>query len=342
LRHPDGAPACEEYDEAWYAAQNPDVTASGLSVWAHCQKHAIADLRDPSPRLSMAFVATAFNARPKRRARTLLRLFEQRRGLHRGALPLLASELIEAQRRVQAGIVLKTLADGPKRRDTLVYVQTNGRHPPQLHDAARRYDLLLNYYAPPEEPPPPAEYVFQQGGTKVTAIYKLLQERPEVLTQYEFVLFLDDDIVLSAPDINRLFEIMRAENLDFAQPSLTPESYGSFPALFQKAGSSGLRRVNYVEIMAPALSRRGLIGARECFGAGISGFAVDSLIGKIVREKFGDTVAVIDSVAAQHTREIDLGGGALYRFLSAKGIDPLVEMHMLEAEAGLEHGLREI
>jgi hypothetical protein len=184
--------------------------------------------------------------------------------------------------------------------------------------------------------------VFHQGGTKVTGIDKLLRERPEVLTGYDFVLLLDDDIQLSAPDIDRLFAIMRAEKLDFAQPSLTPDSYGSFPALFYKADSPGLRRVNYVEIMAPALSRRGLIAAKECFGAGISGFAVDSLIGKKIRDTFGDTVAVIDTVAARHTREIDLGGGALYRFLSAKGIDPLVEMHVLEAEAGLEHGLREI
>lgn len=290
----------------------------------------------------MAFVTTAYNARPERRARALLKLFEQRRGPHRGALPLLASELKEAQSRVHAGVVLKTLVDGQKLRDTLVYVQTNGRHPSQLHDPARRYDLLLNYYAPPEERPPPAEYVFQQGGTKVTAIYKLLQDRPDVLTQYDFVLFLDDDILLSAPDINQLFEIMRDEKLDFAQPSLTQDSHGSFPVLFQKADSPGLRRVNYVEIMAPALSQRGLIAAQECFGAGISGFAVDALIGKTVREGFGETVAVIDAVAAQHTREIDLGGGALYRFLSAKGIDPLVEMHVLEAEAGLEHGLREI
>jgi hypothetical protein len=342
LRQPDGAPACAEYEEAWYAAQNPDVATNGLSVWAHCQKHAIADLRDPSPSLSMEFVITAYNARPQRRARALIKLFEQRRGPHRGALPLLASELKEAQNRVHAGIMLKTLSDGPKRRDTLVYVQTNGRHPQHLHESTRRYDLLLNYYAPPEEQPPTAEYVFQQGGTKVTGIYKLLQARPEVLTQYDFVLFLDDDILLSAPDINRLFEIMRDEKLDFAQPSLTPESYGSFPALFHKADSPGPRRVNYVEIMAPALSRRALVAAKDCFGAGISGFAVDSLIGKTVRENFGDTVAVIDAVAARHTREIDLGGGALYRFLSAKGIDPLVEMHVLEAEAGLEHGLREI
>lgn len=342
LRRPDGAPACEEYDESWYVAQNPDVSGSGLSPWAHCQVEAIKALRDPSPRLSMEFVTVAYDAKPERRARKLLKLFEQRRGPHRVALPLLRSELTTAQQRVHAGIVLKTLADGPKRHDILVYVQTNGRHPPQLHDSSRRYDLLLNYYSAPEEPSPAAEYVFQQGGTKVTAIHKLLKDRAEVLTQYEYVLFLDDDILLSASEIEKLFAIMRAEKLDLAQPSLTPDSYGSFPALFHKEGSPGLRRVNYVEIMAPAFSRRALIANADNFGRAISGFAVDAVIGAQCRSLFGNCAAVIDAVAARHAREIDLGGGALYRFLSAKGIDPLVEMHVLEAEGGLTHGLHEV
>jgi hypothetical protein len=312
LRAPVGAPACEEYDEAFYCAENPDVAASDLSPWAHCQKHVLSERRDPSPRLSTAFVMRAYNAKPHRRARLLLKLFEERRGPHRIALPLLESELKENQARFHASIMLKTLADGPKTKDNLVFVQTNGRHPARLHEASRKYDLLLNFYAPPDSPPLPAEYVFVQSGTKVTAIHKLLCERPDVLTQYDFVLFLDDDIELSAENIDRLFSIMRDEKLDLAQPALTPDSYGSFP-------------VN-----------------KDNFAKAISGFAVDTLIGARCRRLFGDTVAVIDAVAAEHKRPIDLDGGALYRFLSSKGIDPRVEMHVLESQAGVTHGLREV
>ena len=342
LRAPVGAPACEEYDEAFYCAENPDVAASDLSPWAHCQKHVLSERRDPSPRLSTAFVMRAYNAKPHRRARLLLKLFEERRGPHRIALPLLESELKENQARFHASIMLKTLADGPKTKDNLVFVQTNGRHPARLHEASRKYDLLLNFYAPPDSPPLPAEYVFVQSGTKVTAIHKLLCERPDVLTQYDFVLFLDDDIELSAENIDRLFSIMRDEKLDLAQPALTPDSYGSFPVLYRQNYGPGFRRLNYVEIMAPAFSRRALIANKDNFAKAISGFAVDTLIGARCRRLFGDTVAVIDAVAAEHKRPIDLDGGALYRFLSSKGIDPRVEMHVLESQAGVTHGLREV
>jgi len=342
LRHPRGAPACEEYDEAFYVAENPDVAASALSPWAHCQAHVISGLRDPSSRLSSAFVMMAYNAKKKRRARTLLKLFEERRGSRRVALPLLERELKQNQARFRAGIMMKILTDGPKRKDNLVFVQTDGRHPSQLHDASRNYDLLLNFYLAPNTPPAPAEYVVVQSGTKVTAIDKLLAERPDILTQYDYVLFLDDDILLSARDIDRLFAIMRDQKLDLAQPSLTKDSYGSFPALYRKENSPGFRRVNYVEIMAPAFSRRALIANKDSFSKSISGFSVDALIGAQTSRLFGQTVAVIDAVAAEHKRPIDLDGGALYRFLTAKGIDPRVEMHVLEAEAGLTHGLREV
>ncbi len=342
LRRPLGAPACEEFDEAFYAAENSDVAASGQSPWAHCQAHVLSELRDPSPRLSSAFVMMAYNAKPKRRARALMKLFEERRGSRRLALPLLERELKENQARFHAGITMKILVGGPKRKDNLVFVQTDGRHPPQLHDASRNYDLLLNFYAPPKEPSAPAEYVVVQSGTKVTAIDKLLAERPEILTQYDYVLFLDDDIGLSAQDIDRLFSVMRDEKLDLAQPSLTPDSYGSFPALYRKKDSPGFRRVNYVEIMAPAFSRRALIANKDSFSRSISGFSVDALIGAQTTRLFGPTIAVVDSVAAEHKRRIDLDGGALYRFLTAQGIDPRVEMHVLEAQAGLEHGLREV
>ena len=129
LRAPEGAPACEEFDEDFYRAQNPDIAASGLSPWAHGQAHMLSELRNPSPRLSSAFVMTAINAKPKRRARALLKLFEARRGPRRLALPLLEAELRENQARFRAGIELKILSQGVRRHDHLVFVQTDGRHP---------------------------------------------------------------------------------------------------------------------------------------------------------------------------------------------------------------------
>jgi hypothetical protein len=302
----------------------------------------IAELLDPSPDVSLAFVASAYRSRNRRMARTLMKVFQRRRDDGRTSCVLNLADLKAHQAAFRAAIALRALKEGRARRRWLVFVQTDGGHPESLHAPERRYDLMLNYYHEPKKAPPPdAEFVFVQNGTKTTAIAKLIEARPDIFGAYDFLLFLDDDIELSAAQIADLFECMRDNGLDLAQPALAKGSDGSFPVLFQEAGSSDFRKVNYVEIMMPAFSRRALAASAACFGTGVSGFGVDVLIGATVAKSFGRNIAVVDKVAARHLRPIDLEGGALYRYLSANGVDPGVEMWTILAENGLEHDLVE-
>ncbi len=340
LRSPRGAPACAEFDEAWFVARQPQAKAAA-SPWAFMTQRGIADLLDPSPNVSLAFVAGAYRTRNKRLARTLMKIFHRRRGDGRTSCVLNRADLRAHQAAFREAIRWSVLKDTPARRPWLVFVQTDGGHPARLHAEDRRYDLMLNYYHEPNEPPPEAEYVFVQNGTKTTAIAKLMEARPSIFDPYDYVLLLDDDIDLSAAQIADFFDSMRENGLDLAQPALAEGSPGSFPVLFRKAGSPGLRKVKHVEIMMPALSRRALAASADCFRQGISGFGVDVLIGATVARKFGPNIAVVDKVAARHLRAIDLEGGALYRYLSANGVDPSLEMWTILAENGLEPDLVE-
>lgn len=339
LRRPNGAPACAEFDEDWFVARHPEAAAA---PWAFFNAVGLDQGFDPSPALSLDFVAKAYRSRNNRLARSLMRIFELRRGEDRRALVLRREELAAHQAAFWAGVSLETLRSAAPERKNLVFVQTNGEHPIGLHQQGRAYDLLLNYYQPPAKTPPPdAEHVFVQTGTKTTAMRELLAQRPELFAAYDFILCLDDDIELSAAQIAKFFVIMAENKLDLAQPALAKGSHGSFPVLFAKEKSPGWRKISYVEIMAPAFSRRALFAAQKCFDAGVSGFGVDALIGATIRQKFGDGVAVIDRIAAHHRREIDLEGGALYRFLSARGIDPGVELGIILADHGLEQAIVE-
>ncbi len=340
LQSPRGAPACAEFDEAWFVARHAQAEAAA-SPWAYMSGRGIADLLDPSPKISLAFVADAYRSRNKRLARTLMKIFHRRRGDGRTSCVLNRADLRAHQTAFREAIRLSALKEAPARRPWLVFVQTDGGHPARLHAEDRRYDLMLNYYHEPKEPLREAEYVFVQNGTKTTAIAKLMEARPSIFDPYAYVLFLDDDIDLSAAQIADFFECMRGNGLDLAQPALAAGSHGWFPVLFRKAGSPGFRKVNYVEIMMPALSRRALAASADCFRQGISGFGVDVLVGATVTKKFGPNVAVVDKVAALHLRAIDLEGGALYRYLSANGVDPSVEMWTILAENGLEPDLAE-
>ena len=142
------------------------------------------------------------------------------------------------------------------KRDFLVFVQADIAFDRGFLHEPREFDVLLNYYAGfPEILPADVEIAISQRGTKTTAIHKLLDTEPQLLLEYDAVLFLDNDIAIGAPDIERLFAIMREQNLDLRQASLSAESDCVWPVFKQPSVGDGVRRVNSVEIMMPCLSR---------------------------------------------------------------------------------------
>ena len=328
-------PACAQFDPAWYHARIP--TASRLSPWLHFQKFGIPARLDPSPAISLRFIEDAYCDKPAQLPRQLYEILA-RQG-NNPLPPLTLAALERTQARFRAQIELTIHRQLPQRRHrNLVFVQTAGGHPASI-EHGRHYDLMLNHYAATTAGRD-ADYVLTQRGTKVSAINKILQQHPDLLLRYDHVLFLDDDVEMHAPAINELFSIMAREQLDLAQPALTPDSISAFPSLLTQPGGAPIRRFNTVEIMAPALSARALARCGWVFGSGISGYGVDLLLGSEVRAQFGNTVALINNITARHTRPPDKQGGAFYRFMTASSIDPMAEMRVLIKKHGLTHGIR--
>ncbi len=259
LRSPRGAPACAEFDEAWFVARHEEAR-SAASPWAFMTERGIADLLDPSPNVSLAFVAGAYRTRNKRLARTLMKVFHRRRGDGRTSCVLNRADLKANQAAFRAAIRLRALKETPAQRPWLVFVQTDGGHPARLHAPERRYDLMLNYYREPKEPARDAEYVFVQNGTKTTAIARLMEARPHIFDAYDYVLLLDDDIDLSAAQIADLFDLMRQNGLDLAQPALAEGSRRLLPGPVPESGiarvqKSQLRRDHDARFVAPRSGR---------------------------------------------------------------------------------------
>ncbi len=335
LRSGAAQPASPQFDTTWYRAHMP--AAAQLSPWRHFHKSGLAARADPSPEISLRFIETAYCDNPAQLPRRLYEILA-RQGAN-PLPPLTPAALNQAQARFRAQINLTVHRQLPQRRhNNLVFVQTAGAHPPGI-EQGRDYDLMLNHYATPTTARD-ADYVLAQRGTKVTAINLILSQQPDLLLRYDHVLFLDDDVEISAPAINEFFSIMAREQLDLAQPALTPDSISAFACLLAQPGGPPIRRFNTVEIMAPALSARALARCGWVFGGGISGYGVDLLLGAAVRAQFGETVAVINNITARHTRPPDKQGGAFYRFMTASGIDPMAEMRVLLNEHGLTHGIK--
>ncbi|MDR3521515.1 MAG: hypothetical protein P4L54_07870 [Acidocella sp.] len=338
LRSDDPMAPCAEFDAGWYCDHTPGVATSKLSPWRHFQKYGLAGWHDPAPDISLTFILIAYaKRRPNRVGRKLYEILATKNTTP----PLTLASLTQAQTNFRAQIKFEIQRTMPQRRhNNLVFVQTAGGHPATI-EPGRAYDLMLNYYVAPTAERE-ADYVLAQRGTKVTAIDTILRQQPDLLLRYDHTLFLDDDVEMDAASINDFFNIMERCQLDLAQPALTIDSTSSFKELLVQSDAAPIRHFNCVEIMVPGLSSRALKNCGWAFGASISGFGVDMLLGAEAHKQFGNTVAVINAVTARHARPPDRKGGAFYRFMAANSIDPMVEMYTLSEEHSFPLGIKSI
>ena len=197
----------------------------------------------------------------------------------------------------------------------------------------RNWDLLLNFYDNSSDRSFIGDYVLSQQGTKFTAIFNIWRQT-DILDTYEYLLFIDDDLIFRYQDIDEYFNIISKINIDLSQPSLSKGSYCVWPVFFN-SGRKGVRWTNGVEIMMPAFSKRSFNIMAPYFGTSVSGFGLDLLFAKLAKNN-NFSVAVVDAVKASHFSEIDQSSGAYYEMLRSNGINSKYELWALIKRYNLE------
>jgi hypothetical protein len=343
LKRPDAnAPQpSAEFDHAWYASQNPDWSKTHPHPFLHFLERGLPGGKRPRPDIDLAFVRDVIRAKRRSTEEAAFRVFDRTQREGEPGPPLSRAELKERQDRfyADARLAITREASGGRRK-FLVFVQCGQGFEANYLAQPRSYDALLNYYQK-TAPNPKADIVVFQAGTKTTAIRRLLELRPDLLMAYEAVLFLDDDVQISADAIDALFRALAQEKLDLAQPALTADSLTAWPFLKQPAVGNGIIRVSSIEIMAPVMTRRALETAGWTFAQTVSGWGTDLLLGPAVRAAFGPaSVGVVGSVAVRHARPVDTAGGAFYAMLNRYGIDPGIEANRVAFDFGVDRFLR--
>lgn len=122
------------------------------------------------------------------------------------------------------------------------------------------------------------------------------------IDHYDYIFMPDDDIEMTTADINLLFEIARGFSLDLCQPSLTTDSFYSWPVtLWCGKEKCILRTTNFVEIMCPLFSRKAFGICLETFGQNSVGMGIDFVWPKLLHFQ---NIAIIDAVQARHGRPL--------------------------------------
>jgi hypothetical protein len=326
-----------EFDVDWYIDRYGQEIETSENPLLHFLNIGFAKLDDPAPHISGAFLWRCLARDSDRKHELIYDLFT-------GSAPVALNiqDLEQAQARFKSAIELNTIkTQAAPAKPNLLFVQAGHDYRPAFSHA-RRFDVLVNYFEGGFSVPADAEYIFQQKGTKATAIEKLLTFHRDLLLGYEAVLFLDDDVVISEQQIDRLFELRATHGLDLLQPCLSARSSCFFPYIKQPLAGAGLRQFTAVEIMMPVVSRRVLEVLGGTFGECISGWGVDLLLSQRVRDTFGETIGLAADIQCEHLRPTDPAGGAFYTFLASNGIVPAAEMGRLVMLYGINDKINAI
>ena len=334
------------FDAEWYLAQNPDVRAAGMDPLVHYVRHGAAQGRSPNPLFDASLYVAAHHGKVHPED-ALLHFYHSGLDVAPGAYRT-PDVLVSVQRRYQASTEMRCLRDGrPTQRKFAVYLQcgSGSVHRQWLKGEVRPWDLVVNHYDDTHVGRIPCDIEFQQvgahPGTKFTSFLTLLTLWPDLVRQYDYIMLLDDDILMSERDVTLLFETATKYSLDLAQASLTVDSYYAHPVCKHRAAAHP-RYVNAVEIMMPILSRRAVEVGGHVFAQTVSGWGLDLVLGKLVAEQLNGRAAIIDSIAARHTKPIDPRKGAFYMMLRESNIFPEIELTHMQRMYGTGRDIVEL
>jgi hypothetical protein len=202
-------------------------------------------------------------------------------------------------------------------------------HEDWLGDGSRNFDLVVSYYGDDPNRFRRINTVrLDHKGGKFDGLHRLLSERPEFLSNYDYVWLPDDDIAADAATIDRLFAIMAEFDLLIAQPALSWDSYFAFPATLRFPGFR-LRYSSTVEPMVPCFAAPYLRRVLPLFDGLRFAWGIDFIWTRLMPEP-RNRAAIIDEAVVRHTRRF--GTGSLYQ----SDIRPAAERRTLQKRFGID------
>lgn len=161
-------------------------------------------------------------------------------------------------------------------------------------------------------------------GDMLQSIYEYLLDKEVV--SFSYIGILDDDILISVSDLNKILFIAAVEELDVFQASLTHDSHYHHRQFLHKAGYV-VKPTPWVEIMAPFYANAIFFEAGKDFNKSISGTGLDVYLIPTVQVLLGKTkTAVVHAVQMKHCRPIRTDNR-----IFSNGKDNLTEIAYLQA-----------
>ena len=153
-----------------------------------------------------------------------------------------------------------------------------------------------------------SQYYLPRKGAKFQNLHYCYQQWPERLAGYEAVMVMDDDIVIDATGITRLFEIRRELDLWTLQPAFRLSGKVSWP-ITAVHPTAKLRYTNFVEMACPLFRRDKLDAFMRVYDPELVGYGTDWWFLQTLGPDLDKRVAVVDAVTCVNPYDKHKGNG---------------------------------
>jgi len=172
----------------------------------------------------------------------------------------------------------------------------------------RDFDLWVVYYGGrPGMFRELCDFHVDRRGSKFQNLHFCYQQWPRSFAHYEAVMVLDDDIVIDATGITRLFEIRRALDLWALQPAFRLCGKISWDITAVHC-TAKLRYTNFVEMACPLIRRDKLDAFMAVYDPELVGYGTDWWFLHTLGAELDRRVAIVDEVTCINPYDRTKGG----------------------------------
>lgn len=202
------------------------------------------------------------------------------------------------------------MTSGAPRRKNLVYTSAGDRSAVRNWlSPQRNFDLWVTYYGDQTGSYREiADHYHERKGSKFQNLHHAYLQSPEVFAPYDYVLVMDDDVIIEADAIDRLFALSRALDLWVCQPAFSRRGKISWP-ITKAHPSCRYRFTNFVEMTCPLFRQDKLAAFMQVYDPVLVGFGMDWWFLNTMRPDLRGRVAVIDEIMCINPHDRAKGGG---------------------------------
>ena len=178
-------------------------------------------------------------------------------------------------------------------------------------------DVALSVYDDTDFSSDGARFVHKTPGGKFPGIAAFLEAFPNVISEYDYFWLFEDDLVLPLETLRQVSNLLGRFQFELSSPAITYYSFFTWPIMVRNDRFI-FRGTNFVEVMAPIMSRKFLLLVAHAFNDNYSGWGHEWLWHKHLGD-LGSFAAIFDCAPITHSRPF--GSGSLIKNRAGDGWD---------------------